>query len=44
MKPIIRIVVVSILDVAQFVLPALVLAGVITYTAWCWSMDIPISH
>lgn len=38
-----RIVVTSLLDVAQFALPSLLLGALITYTAWSWWMDIPVT-
>jgi hypothetical protein len=38
-----RIIVASVLDMAFWMLPALLLASLITYTAWSWSMDIPVT-
>lgn len=38
-----RIIIASLLDVAFWMLPALLLASLITYTAWSWCMDIPIT-
>jgi hypothetical protein len=37
---VLKIIAASVLDVAAFALPALLLAAMITYTAWAWCMDI----